>query len=210
MEWTGSERILVLGGSRGLGAELVAQLRKLGHQAETLSRKSSWSADFSKRETWPEILQQVREWEPQRLIYSAGGGPYGPFSKFQWKNHEWALRVTFEFPAYLLHSLQQNPLSSLGQVVVVGSSVAEAKPDPGAASYCAAKHALRGLIGSLQQEQPLFDLRLWSPGYMQTELLPLQSEPRRAGLARDPREVASLMIQSISDPALKLRNLSLD
>jgi len=210
MEWAGSERILVLGGSRGLGAELVTQLRELGHQSETLSRKSLWSADFSKREAWTDILQQVRQWEPNRLIYCAGGGPYGPFSKFQWKDHEWAFRVTFEFPAFLLHSLQQNLSSSLHQVVLVGSSIAEAKPDPGAASYCAAKHALRGLVSTLQQESPPFDLRLWSPGYMKTDLLPLQSEPRRSGLARDPREVASLMIQSISDPALKLQNLSLD
>ena len=204
------ERILVLGGSRGLGAAFVNLLKT--HQIEVIgmSRKSPESADFSQVQNWDQILNRIRDLKPTRLIYCAAGGPYGSFGQFQWKDHSWALKTTFEFPAFLLHNLVQNPLQHLKQVAVIGSTVAEAKADPGAAAYSAAKHALRGLITSLQKEGVPFDLRLLSPGYMTTDLLPMDSAPRREGKTRDPFKIASLMIQSISDPALRLQNQAFD
>ena len=204
------ERILVLGGSRGLGAALVQLLGAQNLQTIAISRKSQESADFSKSEKWEQILLRIRELNPSRIIYCAAGGPYGSYGQFNWKDHAWALRTTFEFPAFLIHSLLQKPLLNLKQLVVIGSSVAEAQADPGAAAYSAAKHALRGLITSLQKEEVPFDLRLLSPGYMSTDLLPLDSAPRREGKARDPFKIASLMIQSISDPALRLQNQAFD
>ena len=210
MEIREGERILVLGGSRGLGAALVQGLQSQKTEAISLSRKSPLSVDFSKADRWSEIFQKIQELSPNRIIYAAAGGPFGPFEKFEWKDHAWSLKVTFEFPAALIHFLMQEKLESLRQVVVVGSSIAESQPDPGAAAYAAAKHALRGLISTLQKETLPFDLRLLSPGYMATDLLPLDSAPRREGKARDPFKIAALMIQSISDPALRLQNQSFD
>jgi NAD(P)-dependent dehydrogenase (short-subunit alcohol dehydrogenase family) len=77
-------------------------------------------------------------------------------------------------------------------VILLGSAVAEASADPGAASYCAAKHALKGLIASLRAEIPAWDLRLFSPGYMDTEMLPGNAAARRQGVyspARMAREL---------------------
>lgn len=210
MKWVEGERILVLGGSRGLGAAIVQLFKEQNLDAISISRKSSVTADFSKADQSDDVIKRIREFAPQRIIYCAAGGPFGAFGQFHWKDHAWALRVTFEFPAMLLHSLIQNPLENLRQVVVVGSSVAESQPDPGAAAYSAAKHALRGLVTTLQKETIPFDLRLLSPGYMMTDLLPVDSAPRREGKARDPLKVAQLMIQSISDPALRLQNQSFD
>jgi len=204
------ERILVLGGSRGLGAALVNLLKSENTDVISISRKSQEAADFSKPQNWEQILNRIRELNPSRIFYCAAGGPYGSFGQFQWKDHSWAFRTTFEFPAFLLHSLVQKPVENLKQVLVIGSSVAESKADPGAASYSAAKHAVRGLVVSLQKEGIPFDLRLLSPGYMSTDLLPMDSAPRREGKARDPSKIASLMIQSISDPALRLQNQSFD
>lgn len=210
MKFSEGERILVLGGSRGLGAALVRQFQDQNQDVIQISRKSEVAADFSKSENWKNLVDKIRELAPTRIFYCAAGGPFGPFGKFQWKDHAWSLKVTFEFPAFLIHSCLENPLDSLNQLIVVGSSIAEAKPDPGAAAYSAAKHALRGLITSLQAEKTHFDLRLLSPGYMSTDLLPLDSAPRREGLAREPSRIAALMIQSISDPALRLQNQSFD
>jgi short-subunit dehydrogenase len=204
------ERILVLGGSRGLGAALVELLRQENLTAESMSRKSEMKADFAKSEAWNQVFQKIQNYDPTRIIYSAAGGPYGAFDKFQWKDHAWSLKVTFEFPAALIHFLTQNKFSNLKQVIMVGSAIAESQPDPGAAAYCAAKHALRGLVTTLQKENLTFDLRLLSPGYVATDLLPADSAPRTQGLARDPFKIAALMIQSISDPALKLKNQSFD
>lgn len=210
MKLSQGERILVLGGSRGLGAALIRQFQDQNIEALSLSRKSELKADFAKAESWPDVIEKIRGLKPNRIFYCAAGGPYGNYGKYNWKDHAWALRVTFEFPAYLIHSLLQNPLSALQQVLVVGSSIAESSADPGASSYAAAKHALKGLVTSLQKEPLAFDLRLLSPGYMSTDLLPLDSAPRLAGKAQDPLKIAQLMIQSISDPALRLTNQSFD
>lgn len=210
MELGKSERILILGGSRGLGAALLEKLKSQVMDVKSISRKSERKADFSKSETWPSVVQQIQELNPHRIIYCAAGGPYGNFAKFDWKDHQWALKVTFEFPAFLLHSLLREKSPNLQQVIVVGSSVAESAADPGAAAYCSAKHALRGLITSLQTETLPFDLRLWSPGYMATDLLPQNSPPRLQGLAQNPENVAELMIQSISNPALRFKNQAIN
>lgn len=199
MKFEKNELILILGGSRGLGKALLEQLQSQNMASLSLSRKSENVVDFSKIETWSDIFQKLQNYEPTRLIYCAGGGPYGEFSKYQWKDHQWTFRVNFEFPAFLAHSLSQKTWPQLKQICFVGSSVAEMKPDPFAASYSASKHALRGLVTTLQKEGFPIDLRLLSPGYMETNLLPLNSEPRLRGLARSPKEIASLMIQSISN-----------
>lgn len=210
MNWLKEERILILGGSRGLGRALSDQLQKQGVPVVEFSRKSERKVDFTKKDLWSEIISQIRNENPTRIFYCAAGGPYGPFGQFQWKDHEWSFKVTFEFPAFLLHQLLQTPVENLSQMILIGSSIAENKPDPGAAAYCASKHAIKGLVTSVQKEGIPFDLRLLSPGYMTTDLLPRDSAPRLQGLARDPQSIAQLMIQSISDPALRLQNQSFD
>lgn len=212
MRLSENERILVLGGSRGLGKAFVDQLKSQNVFVKSMSRKSEILADFSKSETWPEILKDIQHFEPSRIIYCAAGGPYGDYQKFDWKDHAWSLKVTFEFPAYLIHSILKNPIAGLMQLSVIGSSIAESHPDVGAAAYCAAKHAIKGLVTTLQKEgsSQSLDLRLLSPGYIDTDLLPSGSEPRRQGKPKDPKTIAQLMIHSISDSVLKHTHQSFD
>jgi short-subunit dehydrogenase len=205
-----SESILVLGGSRGLGLAICEQLKLLGMDTKSLSRKSELSFDFSKPEIWNAIFLKIQSLKPTRVIYCAGGGPYGSYQKFEWKDHQWAYRANFECPAFLLHQILQKTWADLRQVAVIGSNIAESNPDPGAAAYCAGKHALKGLITTLQKEELSFDLRLLSPGYMQTGLLPEGSWPRKSGKARLPADIAQQMIQSISDPQHRGSHLSFD
>lgn len=210
MKFEENERVLVLGGSRGLGKALVDHFQTNKISVESLSRKSVHSFDFSKTESWPEIVEKIRALQPTRIFYCAAGGPYGDFQKYEWKDHAWSLRVTFELPAYLIHQLLKAPLTNLKQVSVIGSSIAENQADPGAAMYCAAKHSLKGLILTLQQQDLAFDLRLLSPGYMNTDLLPKGSKPRNQGQSVDPSLIAEMMIHSITDPALRCTHQSFD
>jgi short-subunit dehydrogenase len=200
MKFEKNESILILGGSRGLGHSLHKGLTALHIPSENRSRKTKPAFDFSKPESWNSILEQMITFNPSRIIYCAGGGPFGPYSRFDWKDHQWSLRVNFEFPAFLILNLLKNPPINLKQLVFIGSQVAESKADPGAASYAAGKHALKGLITTLIAENHTpFDLRLLSPGYMETDLLPMGSPPRLQGLARSPDHIARQMIQSISN-----------
>lgn len=210
MKFEKNERVLVLGGSRGLGKALVDYFQKNQISVESISRKSMHSFDFSKTDLWPSVVEKILSLQSTRIFYCAAGGPYGDFQKFEWKDHSWSLKVSFEFPAFLIHQLLKTKVESLKQVVMIGSSIAENQADPGAAMYCAAKHGLKGLVLTLQKQDLAFDLRLLSPGYMNTDLLPKGTKPRNQGQSIDPAVIAGLMIRSITDPTLRCSHQSID
>jgi short-subunit dehydrogenase len=147
-------------------------------------------------------LLEVVRFQPTRIFYFIGGGPHGGFASKAWKDHLWAFEVSFVFAARLIHFVLQraNDLKQLKQLILTGSQIAEASADPGAASYAAAKHALLGLISSLHEEKPSLDLRLFSPGYMDTGLLPGNAWPRQQGLAEDPALVGERFLTWAARP----------
>jgi NAD(P)-dependent dehydrogenase (short-subunit alcohol dehydrogenase family) len=67
-----------------------------------------------------------------------------------------------------------------------------------ASSYAAAKHALKGLVTTVQAEASLkFKTKLFSPGYILTDLLPAHSAPRLENKAQPAESVASQLVQFI-------------
>ncbi len=164
------------------------------------------SFDASDETQWPLALQ----FQAQKLFYVAGGGPYGPFENKKWSDHQWAFKVNFLCPAFLLHQLMLS--NTCRQIVMVGSAIAESKPDIHAASYAAAKHALKGLVTSVQAEQKKMsqdqiDLRLFSPGYIDTPMLPANAWPRQlaleeqASLIASPIALAEKLLDWIANPS---------
>lgn len=193
---------LLLGASRGLGLQFQKILQQKQISSKSYSRTLN-AVDFTKASMWDELLLQFQKDQPEVLIYFAGGGPYGAFQKKDFKDHQWAFRLNFEFPAFLLHSLLKQPqdFSNVRQVCFVGSSIAESQPDANAASYAAAKHALKGLVTTVQRESPRFDLRLFSPGYMDTSLLPADAWPRQKdGLVASAEAVAADLWAWLQEP----------
>lgn len=84
------------------------------------------------------------------------------------------------------------------QIVLIGSSVAEANPNAKASRYSAVKHTLKGLVDFIQAEQgPLPRVLLFSSGYMQTDILLPHSEPRLNDRAENPDVVAKRLIDYI-------------
>lgn len=207
-----SERIAVFGASRGLGAAFVRAyaaarprckwllLSRKEKQLEALKDEVGNAcihvADFSKPESQDRALSALTEFSPTRVLYFAGGGPYKAYHDSGWKDHRWALEVTFVFPARLLHWLlfQARVHAQVAQAIFIGSAIAEDAADPNAASYAASKHALRGLIRSVRAENHPVDVRLYSPGYLDTELLPGDAWPRQQGLVLDPNRVAEDLV----------------
>ena len=158
--------------------------------------------DLSRADERSKLWQLLGQVQAERIFYFAGGGPFGFFESKALRDHRWALETSFLAPMELLHHVLQD-YKSLKQVVVVGSAIAEDQADPKAASYSAAKHALLGLMKSLWAEQklrsPQVDLRLFSPGYMDTELLPAGATPRQ-GRLDSPRDVACQLLDWCLDP----------
>lgn len=210
-----NEKIAVLGASRGLGREFVhalaqgstdvdlfltsrkeESLRGLAEEVRGSFRSVRVEAyDFSKPGEQEGLLELLWDWNPDRLIYLAGGGPHGEFFQKNWRDHQWALEVSFLFPARLLHRFRD-----VRQLAFVGSAVAENSTNNLSSSYGASKVALRNLLGAVVEENPKLDVRLLSPGYMDTELLPEGSWPRENSDILDPREVAALFLQWLSQP----------
>jgi short-subunit dehydrogenase len=223
------ERIVILGASRGLGYSLAYQLldqtsanlwlssRKIDQLAQGTafanapSRVNLVAVDFTNATAIVTILQHLSSYRPTRLFYCAGGGPFGIFQEKPWHSHLWALQLNLLFPAQLLHSLLSERLllfKNLRQIIIIGSSIAENNADPGASSYSAGKHGLKGLLHSLVVENSastadnLIDLRLYSPGYMDTTLLPPNSRPRQDGsFIADPNKIADDLLRWALSPS---------
>lgn len=212
-----TDRIAILGASRGLGWSLYNELlnqektthfflssRKIQDRKDQITQGTYLQTqDFSKTPIDRDFLKALSKFSPTRIVYMAGGGPFGEFQNKKWSDHLWSMNTTFLYPAELLHQLLSTPQDwpSLEQIVFVGSDIAENKPDPNASSYAAAKHALKGLVSTVQQELAAGahgpDIVLFSPGYMQTDMLPANSAPRIEGKAEEPAEVAKKLIAAI-------------
>lgn len=226
------QRIVIFGASRGLGKALALQLLSqdenmvllsLSREAEAAKndpqflpfahRIKAVDLDFTADQAAKEAYQQLILFRPHKFFYLAGGGPYGAFHKKQWKDHDWALRLNFLFVAELLHMMMRDwqRFHELRQLIVTGSAIAEDKADPFASSYSAGKHALIGLIKSIQAENLIpVDLRVFSPAYMDTEMLPPQATPRKNGSKIfNPVDVATALGQWVSDTQLRNQNFQL-
>jgi len=219
-------RVAILGASKGLGLSLTKEIlfnsnsqlwissrkiEELKHNPvfnKELQKIKMFPMDFTKPEAINLIVNSLKEFKPNQIIYCAGGGPYGNFHQKPWHSHLWTFNLNLLFPTQLLHHILSEKNSSfvdLNQIIFIGSSVAENKADPGAASYSAAKHGLKGLIQSLIEEfksTPPIDLRLYSPHYMNTDLLPKNAKPRQNFSALDePCVIAKDLLLWASQPA---------
>lgn len=204
------DRAVILGASRGLGRELAKIVCDAGYPVTGFGRKKELLsairdefplfeyrvADFSKIDGQDLAIQYLLETPFNRLFCVAGGGPYGTFGERAFRDHDWAWEVTFRTPARVLHALAQ--AKRFEQVILVGSSIAEGAGDARAASYASAKHALKGLHASLRLEYPEWDVRLFSPGYMDTEMLPSNAPVRDGGVYQPAAIAAELWTWALS------------
>lgn len=195
--------MVIIGGSRGLGRELSKLALDSGLSVLVVSRRASASneatphlrffdLDLSNELSVDLIVNLLETETPKYLIYCAGGGPHGEFEKKEWKDHRWSLQVSLLSPLKIMHTALQFP--NPPRMVFIGSEIAENKPEPLGASYCASKRGLRGAIESYNQQQRPKYLRLYSPPYMKTDLLPKNSIPITQNLAVDPKLVAQDLI----------------
>lgn len=205
------DRAIIFGASRGLGAELVKQISSRRYPVVGFGRKAAplqalresyplfeyRVADLATRNGQDEAIRYLLTENYSKAFCVLGGGPYGLFKDSEWKDHQWAWEVTFQFQARVAHALLlAKKLDE--QLIFIGSSVAESSADPLAASYCAGKHALKGLFASLRAENPGWDIRLFSPGYMDTEMLPANAAVRKLGVYSPAQMAEDLWTWSLS------------
>jgi short-subunit dehydrogenase len=142
------------------------------------------STDMSKPEGQNFAAELIRVEGFDAVIYAAGGGPHGPFAAKDWKDHLWSLHVGLIAPMLLCSEwLKSRKSTQEGRFIIVGSRIAEAQPDPLATSYAAGKHGLFGFVSSIQSELETNKNKVWlfSPGYMDSEMLPPNAHVRHDG-----------------------------
>lgn len=202
------KNVAILGASRGLGQALAKEIYNrypdcgflliARNMAQVVPDNSGrWArVDLATESGQLCACEELFAFKPTHILYVAGGGPHGQFESQDLKSHRWALEVNYLAVQRILHFVlsEKENFKTLQQFAVVGSAIAGSTPDPFAASYAASKHALRGLIGSIAGENPWFDIKLYEPGYMDTNLLPKNSWPRAKGIVADPAGEAKKML----------------
>ncbi|NJL24075.1 MAG: SDR family oxidoreductase [Calothrix sp. SM1_5_4] len=200
---------MIFGASRGLGAELAKYACSVGYPVVGWGRKVKpleeirerhplfeyRIADFSKRMGQEEAVRFLLEHEPTKISVLRAEGPM-PL----WRPRLGGSRMGLAGFFFVSGPRDARALCrrKVDETILVGSSVAESSADPKAASYCAAKHALKGLFSSVRAESPDWDLRLFSPGYMDTDLLPKNAAVRKLGVYAPAALARDLWIWSLS------------
>jgi short-subunit dehydrogenase len=198
-------KVFIVGARRGLGKH-IAEVWKKHYPQDTLlgsSRQTEkdllFRCDLAKAEEVDGLLQFFDKEQPERVFCVAGGGPHGEFISKDWKDHQWALSVSLLSPLKIAHHCLRSQYCK--QVILVGSAIAEELPDPLAASYSAAKHGLKGFVSSVVAEGVgTKDLRLFSPGYLDTAMLPVNAAVRAKGKVLSPALAAEIFVKWASEP----------
>lgn len=191
-----NSKVFIIGGRRGFGKSIgEAWIQRMPHaKLVTTSRivGANYIFDLAKEESVSTLLKTLDEEQPQTVICAAGGGPYGEFANKEWKDHSWSLSVTLLSPMRITHHLLRSAYCR--QIILIGSAIAEHEADKYAASYCTAKHGLKGFVSTVALEARDKDIRLFSPGYMATDMLPANAASKIGQQPAPPQDVARVFV----------------
>lgn len=186
-------RTLVLGGSRGLGKALM----DLNPDSLSVSRASKDPVDLSKENSAKTVLEIVQSFSPNRIFYVAGGGPHGAFFEKNMKSHMWAYSVNLFTPIQIIYGLIEQGYE--GEFIYIGSAIAERSKSSQSLSYSSSKTSAKNII--LSHQSKMLKTKVFSPPYMNTDLLPKGSWPRQEfpDLVVEPLKVAEVLLDWLDD-----------
>ncbi len=179
-------RILVTGGSRGLGEAIVSQLDGLGHRTHLLVRDQSklesllktyplasgTVVDFATCRDFVEVVQQALTalGGLDGLVNNAGViEPMGVLEGLPHEEWERSLRINLTAPALLMGAALAALRVSQGRVVNISSGAA-IKPTAGWGAYCSAKAGLLHLGRVVSVEEPTIGCFSLRPGVIDTDM----------------------------------------
>jgi len=155
--------VLVLGGSRGIGAATVRRFAKegakvtftysaSGEAAQQLARETgsvAVQADSADRDA---VIAQVRESGPiDVLVINAGIAIFGDALEQDPDAIERLLRINVHAPYFAaVEAARRMPFG--GRIIVIGSVNGDRMPVPGMAAYALSKSALQGMARGLARD----------------------------------------------------------
>lgn len=162
--------IVVVGGSKGLGLELVRHLVLCHHQVHTISRTTG--CDARSRRQLLEVRAKLAEtWTHVDAVICCAAR-HGPIEKGLLASHDWIQSVADNLAATLL------PLQVFGRMlrlsndpkVICFSGGGATKGRPMFSAYACAKTATVRLVETIADEEPWLDINAVAPGAIGTTL----------------------------------------
>lgn len=223
------KRVLITGGSRGIGAECVRLFTESGFRVaftycknrdaadalkkELSGRPAVFCADFSTTDRIERFVKEVREGfgEPDILINNAGVSSYGLFQKTDAGEFEYVMNVNLKAPYLLSQAFCKHMIAQKSGAIVNVSSIWGETGASMETLYSASKAALIGLTKALAKELAPSNVRVncVCPGVTDTGMMARFSASEREEIAESiplgrfaaPREVAETILFLASDRA---------
>ncbi len=224
-----AKRVLITGGTKGIGLEIVRAFSAAGHRLLTTSRKltDEQAAELSGLGV-AHVVSDVRDAESIESLFSqaheklggldvvvhnAGGSPFSYHDQASPRFIEGVLRLNLLSPMLVAQAAYRSFLrsDSRGVLILIGS-VAACRPSPGTAVYGAAKAGVVHLAQSLAVEWgERARVVCVSPGLIETEQAELHYGNRQgvsavestipAGRMGRPEDVAKACLFAASEAA---------
>jgi NAD(P)-dependent dehydrogenase (short-subunit alcohol dehydrogenase family) len=162
-----SRRFLVTGGSQGIGAAVVEQARQAGHQVvftgrdegrvqEVAGKTGGYGlrADVGVADDNARTIQvcQERMGGVDVLVNNAGVGLFAPVAEMSVEDWHAVIETNVNGVFYCTREAIPRMKKRGGGYIFNVSSLAGRNAFPGAAAYCASKHAVNGFSEALFQE----------------------------------------------------------
>lgn len=190
--------VFVTGGSRGIGRGIVRHLAEAGHEVVFTYRSNAEAAtacraadevrieavcaDVTDQARMSEVLNAciARRGAPAAIILNAGITQDRPFLTMPSEAWSSVLRTNLESVHHVLTPALQPMAENGGGNIVLLSSVAGSKANPGQTNYSASKAGLCGFARSLAAEVGAFGIRVnvVAPGFIETDMTQAMSADR--------------------------------
>jgi 3-hydroxybutyrate dehydrogenase len=180
---------LVTGGTRGIGRAIAARLTAAGANVPSLGRDpvaidavigageahAGFVVDVTEPDTFSKVVEDAvaRSGPVDLLISNAGQALSAPFGRTDAALFQRMLDVNLFGVVHSIHAVLPSMIQAgFGRVVVI-ASIAGLKGYPYVSAYCAAKHAVIGLVRSLAVECAATGVTVNAvcPGYTDTDLV---------------------------------------
>jgi Tropinone reductase 1 len=194
------KRAVVTGGTRGIGAAIVAELRALGAAVVTVARTGAdVCADLTVAADRARVVAAVGSEPLHLLVHDAGGNVRGPLVGYDDATIEQLLALNLTAPILLSRDLHPALRRAGAASVVLVGSVAGQLALPTGVAYGAAKAGLAQVARTLALEWALDGIRVntVAPWYTRTPLVePVLAQPDKLAAI-----VARTPLRRVAEPA---------
>lgn len=201
MQLAPDTRIVVTGGSRGIGAAIASAFESRGCAVARVSRNGDPAGDVADRESIARALESCGDVDV--LVANAGIAHYMPFAEMPSELIDELTRVNWLGTVNAVQAALPGMLARRRGHIVIVSSGAGIRSFPGAAVYGATKAAQRGFGEALRHELKGtgVGLTMVYPGQIRSDLHSHEKErmPEWYDLSRsvDPQPLARAVVQAV-------------